>query len=139
MLRDGAVAGGGAAGGASESEIVSLMVGRSVDELFPTVPHTPAKSCLSLEHLAGADLPRDVSLRVAARRNPGHRRTGRRGRTELLRCLLALDPVRSGTRARRWRIVPRATPRARIRAGLGLVSEDRKGEGLAQRGRSPTT
>ena len=29
--------------------------------------------------------------------------------------------------------MPRATPHARIRCGLGLVSEDRKGEGLAQR------
>jgi ribose transport system ATP-binding protein len=53
------------------------------------------------------------------------------GRTELLRCLFALDPVSSGT-LRVGGLFPRHSPRARIRAGLGLVSEDRKGEGLAQ-------
>lgn len=54
------------------------------------------------------------------------------GRTELLRCLLALEPVRRGQIRVRGTLC-RATPHARIRAGLGLVSEDRKGEGLAQR------
>jgi ribose transport system ATP-binding protein len=54
------------------------------------------------------------------------------GRTELLRLLMALEPVRQGT-VRIAGVATRATPSARIRAGVALVSEDRKGEGLAQR------
>jgi ribose transport system ATP-binding protein len=53
------------------------------------------------------------------------------GRTELVRSIYALDPVREG-RVRVGTLHPRHTPGARIRAGLACVSEDRKREGLAQ-------
>jgi ribose transport system ATP-binding protein len=48
-----------------------------------------------------------------------------------LRCLAGLDSTRAGTIRIAGRIY-RSTPRARLLAGLGFVSEDRKGEGLAQ-------
>lgn len=132
VLRDGTVAGSGALAETSEAEIVSLMVGRKVDELFPTVPHTPGEVILTLEGLAGRDAPSDVSLELRRGEILGLAGLIGSGRTELLRCLLSLDPVRKGA-VRISGYVPRATPRARIRAGLGLVSEDRKNEGLAQR------
>lgn len=43
VLRDGAVAGSGSLTGVSEAQIVALMVGRSVQELFPSVPHQPGE------------------------------------------------------------------------------------------------
>jgi ribose transport system ATP-binding protein len=132
VLRDGTVAGSGALEGTSEAEIVSRMVGRRVDDLFPTVPHAPGDVLLSLDALAGRDVPVDVSFQLRRGEILGLAGLVGAGRTELLRCLLALDPVRSG-QVRIAGRSPRATPRARIRAGLGLVSEDRKGEGLAQR------
>jgi ABC-type sugar transport system ATPase subunit len=132
VLRDGTVAGSGRLDEATEAEIVALMVGRRVDELFPTVPHAPGEVILSLDRLAGRAAPVDVSFQLRRGEILGLAGLVGSGRTELLRCLLALDPVRSG-RVRVLAQSPRATPRARIRAGLGLVSEDRKGEGLAQR------
>jgi ribose transport system ATP-binding protein len=132
VLRDGSVAGSGVLAGVSESQIIALMVGRSVDELFPSVAHTPGEVILSLDALAGPVAPRDVSFELRRGEILGVAGLVGSGRTELLRCLLALDPVQSGT-VRVAGMIPRATPRARIRAGLGLVSEDRKGEGLAQR------
>src|SRR5262249_20576801 len=53
------------------------------------------------------------------------------GRTEMLRSIFGLDPVRSGHIELQAVDSPRATPGRRIRQGLGLLSEDRKGEGLA--------
>lgn len=132
VLRDGSVAGSGKLAAATERDIVSLIVGRQVDELFPTVEHMPGEVVLSLEDLAGVDTPRDVSFELRRGEILGIAGLVGAGRTELLRCLLALDPVRSGT-VKVAGMLPPATPRARIRAGLGLVSEDRKGEGLAQR------
>ncbi len=132
VLRDGTVAGEGWLAGTSEGEIVSLMVGRNVDELFPTVPHTPGDVVLSLEMLCGQKAPRDVSLQLRRGEILGIAGLVGAGRTELLRCLLALDPVRTGT-VRIGGVLTPATPHHRNRAGLGLVSEDRKGEGLAQR------
>jgi ribose transport system ATP-binding protein len=132
VLRDGSMAGGGVLASTSEAEIVALMVGREVDDLFPSVPHTSGEVVLSLEDLAGPIMPRGVSFELRRGEILGIAGLVGAGRTELLRCLLSLDPVRKGT-VRVVGVTPRATPRARIRAGLGLVSEDRKGEGLAQR------
>jgi ribose transport system ATP-binding protein len=132
VLRDGAVAGSGQLAGTTESEIVALMVGRKVEELFPSVPHVAGEVVLSLAGLSGRKTPRDVSFELRRGEILGIAGLVGSGRTELLRCLLALDPVRRG-RVRIGALEPRSTPHARILAGLGLVSEDRKGEGLAQR------
>jgi ribose transport system ATP-binding protein len=132
VLRDGTVAGSGQLAGATEEDIVSLMVGRQVDELFPTVPHSPGEVILTLEGISGRRAPKEASLELRRGEILGLAGLVGSGRTELLRCLMALDPVRQGT-VRIAGVTTRATPYARIRAGLGLVSEDRKTEGLAQR------
>jgi ribose transport system ATP-binding protein len=132
VLRDGTVAGGGSLAGATEAEIVTLMVGRQVDELFPSVPHTPGQPILSLDKLSGKITPREVSFELRRGEILGIAGLVGAGRTELLRCLLGLDAVRSGSVKIRG-LTTSATPHARNAAGLGLVSEDRKGEGLAQR------
>jgi ribose transport system ATP-binding protein len=53
------------------------------------------------------------------------------GRTELLRAVYGLDPVRRGAVKIGTFVSPAATPAARIGQGLGMLSEDRKAEGLA--------
>ena len=131
VLRDGRTVGSGRLADVSEREIVALMVGRSVDDLFPTVAHEPRDVVLTVAGLRGRSTPIDVNLSVRRGEILGLAGLVGAGRTELLRSLLALDVVRSGTVTIDGNL-PAATPRARLRAGLGLVSEDRKGEGLAQ-------
>ena len=131
VLRDGQVAGSGALQGVTEAEIVSLMVGRDVNDLFPQVPHTPGADILKLTDVTGLRIPNDVTVNIRKGEIFGIAGLVGAGRTELLRCLFALDPIRRGE-IRVGTTLPRATPRDRIRAGLALVSEDRKGEGLAQ-------
>lgn len=131
VLRDGQVAGSGELAGVSESQIVALMVGRSVDDLFPSVPHEPGEVLLQLAAVTGTKFPRDVSLELRRGEILGISGLVGSGRTELLRALLALDPVRAGRVVVDGK-VSAATPRSRIRDGLALVSEDRKAEGLAQ-------
>jgi ribose transport system ATP-binding protein len=131
VLRDGRSVGHGRIAGVTEAELISLMVGRDIDELFPRVPHSAGEVLLSLEGLTGRKSPREVSLDLRRGEILGIAGLVGAGRTELLRTVFALDSVRSGT-VRVAGLAPRATPRARIGAGLGLVSEDRKQEGLAQ-------
>ncbi len=131
VLRDGALAGSGRLGEVSEEQIVALMVGRGVDELFPRVPHQPGEPILAIEGLSGIRVPRQVCLEVRRGEILGISGLVGAGRTEFLRTLFGLDPVRSG-QVRVAGQAPRHTPRGMIAAGLGLVSEDRKGEGLAQ-------
>jgi ribose transport system ATP-binding protein len=131
VLRDGKSVGHGELKDVREDDIVAMMVGRTVDQLFPKVAHEPGEVILTLDHISGHKIPDEVSLQVRRGEILGISGLVGAGRTELLRCLAALDPVRSG-KIRVGRIEPPHTPRARIQAGLGLVSEDRKGEGLAQ-------
>lgn len=131
VLRDGATAGAGDLAGTTEGQIVSLMVGRTVEDLFPEVPHQPGAVVLSLSELSGRRFPQGVSLDVRRGEIVGIAGLVGAGRTELLRCLFGLDAVKSG-RVTVHGYVPGASPQARIRNGLGYVSEDRKGEGLAQ-------
>lgn len=131
VLRDGCAVGSGDLEGVEEDEIVAEMVGRTVDELFPSVPHETGDVILSLSGLSGRRIPNDVSFELRRGEILGLAGLVGAGRTELLRCLFALDAVRSGT-LKVVELVPQATPQARIRAGFGFVSEDRKGEGLAQ-------
>ncbi|HEV3137949.1 MAG TPA: sugar ABC transporter ATP-binding protein [Pirellulales bacterium] len=132
VLRDGGVAGSGIWVGTNEADLVALMVGRKMDDLFPSVAHAPGEVVLSLKSLAGRSVPSDVSFELRRGEILGIAGLVGAGRTELLRCVFALESVRHGT-VRVSGIRPRRTPAASIRAGLGLVSEDRKGEGLAQR------
>jgi ribose transport system ATP-binding protein len=131
VLRDGEVAGHGELASVSEQQIVSLMVGRDVDELFPTVPHHAGDILLSLVKLSGQTAPQRATFELRRGEILGIAGLVGAGRTELLRAIFSLDPVRSGQVTVKG-ISPAATPAARIKAGLGFVSEDRKSEGLAQ-------
>lgn len=131
VLRDGRSVGHGELKNATEEKIIALMVGRTVTELFPQVPHQPGEPLLSLQGLSGRTSPVDVSLDVRRGEIFGLAGLIGAGRTELVRCLFGLDDVRSG-KIRIGTITPGHSPRSSIAAGLGMVSEDRKQEGLAQ-------
>lgn len=131
VLRDGETVDSGTLAGTSETHIVSAMAGRGIDELYPTVPHSPGDIVLSVVGLTGVPKPRDVSFDLRRGEIMGIAGLVGAGRTELLRSILALEPVRTG-RVRVGTVYPGATPQARIRSGLGYVSEDRNREGLAQ-------
>lgn len=131
VLRDGRSVGAGTLAGATERQIVELMVGRTVTELFPQVPHQVGEPLVSLAGLTGDKSPIDASLTLHRGEILGLAGLVGAGRTELVRCLFGLDAVRSGQLLIAG-ATPGRGPRGRIRAGVGMVSEDRKLEGLAQ-------
>lgn len=131
VLRDGQSVGQGDLREITESQIVNLMVGRSVEELFPTVPHEPGECVLRVSGLRGAKAPTDVSFELRRGEILGLAGLVGSGRTETLRALFGLDGIAGGAIEVRGRPAGRS-PRAQIARGIGFLSEDRKGEGLAQ-------
>jgi ribose transport system ATP-binding protein len=136
VLRDGRVAAEGDMRSASLDDIVRAMVGREIDEMFPRVPHAIGAPLCELRAMSGTRAPRGVTLALRRGEILGLAGLVGAGRSELLRCIFGLDRVRSGEV--RVALSPyqrsstaRRSPRASIREGLGMVSEDRKGEGLA--------
>jgi len=126
ILRDGEVVAQGPKAEFSKDEIVRQMVGREIAELYPRSPHVPGEVVLSATHLSGVSKPKDVSFEVRRGEVFGIAGLNGAGRTELLRVLFGLDGSAGG------RMVPSfARPPQRWREGMGLLSEDRKEEGLA--------
>lgn len=130
VLRDGRSVASGEIAGAALSDIVSAMAGRSVEELFPRTERAPGAIVLAVRGLAGKDKPVDASLELRAGEVLGVAGLVGAGRTELLRAIFGLDPVVRGT-VRVGAYVGPASPARRLAEGMGLLSEDRKGEGLA--------
>jgi ribose transport system ATP-binding protein len=130
VLRDGQSVGGGSVREFARERIIEMMVGRSLQEQFPRVPHVPGDTVLELRDLAGLEQPRGVSLILKRGEILGLAGVVGAGRTELLRAIFGLDVVRSGQVIVKAVAHHRAGPRRRIEEGLGLLSEDRKQEGL---------
>ena len=107
-----------------------MMVGRSVEEQYPHIPHSRGKVVLELNGLVGKILPRGASLDLHGGEILGIAGIVGSGRTEMLRAIYGLDAVRSGT-VKVHTVLNAATPSGRIEQGVGFLSEDRKEEGLA--------
>ncbi len=131
VLRDGQAVGSGRVGEVTRDRIVELMVGRAVTEQYPRTPHAIGAPVLELSSVSGQELPNGVSLTLRRGEILGVAGLVGSGRTELLRAVYGLDPVRAGRVTVGTYSGDRASPAQRIAQGVGMVSEDRKAEGLA--------
>jgi ribose transport system ATP-binding protein len=130
VLRDGASVGRGVPSEVTDEQIIRLMVGRDVEDLYPRHEHAAGEVVLQLQNLAGQTKPRSASLALRRGEVLGIAGLVGAGRTEMLRAIFGLDRVRSGN-VKVELIEGNASPRRRWGQGVGLLSEDRKTEGLA--------
>jgi len=107
-----------------------MMVGRTVEDLYPRSPRSPGEAVLEINDLAGAQRPLAATLTLRRGEVLGIAGLVGAGRTELLRAIFGLDPVRRG-RIRIGTYVGPHSPARRWAQGVGMLSEDRKAEGLA--------
>jgi ribose transport system ATP-binding protein len=137
VLRDGRSVAAGEVPRASDPDdgfaprVVEAMAGRQVDDVYPRVPHAPGEVLLELSELSGVRLPRAASLTLRRGEILGIAGLVGAGRSELLRALFGLDPLRSGRVRIAGALGTGAQPWQRLAQGVGLLSEDRKQEGLA--------
>jgi ribose transport system ATP-binding protein len=130
VLRDGRSIGSGLTATTPNEVIIAQMVGRSVENLYPRSPRTPGKVVLKVDDLAGRSRPHSASIELRAGEVVGIAGLVGAGRTELLRSVFGLDEVIHGS-IQLHQFSGSATPAERWKRGMGLISEDRKTEGLA--------
>lgn len=130
VLRDGETVGGGNMAGTGLDHIIRLMVGREVREVYPRQSHAVGEPVLEVQNLRGRKLPRAVSWTVRAGEIFGVAGLVGAGRTETLRVLFGLDRLEEGRVMVFSRESTHSTPRQRLAQGIGLLSENRKEEGL---------
>jgi ribose transport system ATP-binding protein len=135
ILRDGRTVDCGTLADVTDDLLVERMAGRPVNQVFPPRRKSPGEVVLRAERLSGDRAPHDVSLELRRGEILGLAGLVGAGRTEFLRALFGLDAVRDGriTLGAWSRERPPATPSLRLRHGVGMLSEDRKQEGLALR------
>jgi ribose transport system ATP-binding protein len=126
VLRDGRNAGGGPTAGATHDAIVAMMIGGEARELFPRSARQAGEAILTVDGLQ----PGDATFSLHRGEVFGIAGLIGAGRTRLLRTLFGLEPVRAG-QIRLGVYSGAASPSERWRQGMGLLSEDRKAEGLA--------
>jgi ribose transport system ATP-binding protein len=130
VLRDGSVQGTRRTDDLSTKEIVEMMVGRQVEELYPRTSRIQGEPVLEVEGLAGRKKPEHAGLTLHRGEVLGICGLVGAGRTELFRTLFGLDQVVKG-KIRLGIYSGQASPYHRWRQGMGFLSENRKEEGLA--------
>jgi len=132
VLRDGRAVGTGVVASTPTAEIIHLMVGRELAEMYHRTPHEIGEPVLDLSSLTGRKIPRNADLVLCRGEVLGIAGLIGSGRTELARAVFGLDEVVSG----RVRVDGVSTtgwkPPRMLKRGVGYLSEDRKTEGLAE-------
>jgi ribose transport system ATP-binding protein len=130
VLRDGESIASGEMASADLRQIIRWMVGREISEIYPRPTHAPGEPVLELRRVAGKVKPRNASLVLRAGEIFGVAGLVGAGRTETLRACFGLDPIVGGEIFVKSSEATRRSPAQRLASGIGLLSEDRKTEGL---------
>lgn len=114
----------------SKAELIQWMVGRSLDQQYPKLPGRRGQEALKVEHLNRKGVLHDVSFSAYTGEILGIAGLVGAGRTELVKAIFGADPIDSGKVYVFGKHAHIHSPENAIRAGLGLLPEDRKQEGL---------
>ena len=112
-------------------DLIGMMIGRDISDLFRKEPAPIGDIVLDVKDLSKRGLLRDISFSVRRGEIVGVAGLVGAGRTELARAIFGDLAIDSGEIRVDGKVVPpRHTPRSAILAGIGLVPEDRKEQGL---------
>jgi ribose transport system ATP-binding protein len=114
----------------SKNELIQLMVGRTLDQQYPKVKTERGEEVMRVEHLSRKDVLNNISFSAYAGEILGISGLVGSGRTELVKAIFGADPIDSGKIFIYGKEVQITSPQSAIAAGMGLLPEDRKYEGL---------
>ena len=131
ILRDGEVVGSGSLGEFAMDRVISLMVGRSIEQLYPPCLTRPSnEAVLEVRHLSQRGFLKDVSFSLHAGEVVGLAGLMGSGRSELVRTIFGLDALQQGEILLKGDRLTESSPEQSTGKGLALLTEDRRDEGL---------
>jgi ABC-type sugar transport system ATPase subunit len=130
VFRDGERVHEGSLRETSKGELIRLMVGRDVRDVYPARAATVGDTLLEVRGLRSRAGVADVSFDLRAGEVLGLAGLMGSGRTEVARALFGADPSAEGAVTLCGKPMPLGSVRGALRAGLVLAPEDRKHEGL---------
>lgn len=130
VMRDGSTVGTDLIANVTEAEIIKLMVGREVSELFPKLPAEIGEVVLKVEGLSSAGQFEDINFDVRAGEIFGIAGLVGSGRSEVARAIFGVDSYDAGTVLMEGKPLTKANSSLAMEAGIALVPEDRRLQGL---------
>jgi len=131
VLRDGKHVATRAASTLDESALVQLMIGRELDEyLGHRADGEPGEARLTVERLSSPGRFHDIAFQVRAGEVVGLAGLVGAGRSDIAQAIFGLDAEARGRIEVSGKPLADRSPAAAMRAGIGLVPEDRKRQGL---------
>jgi rhamnose transport system ATP-binding protein len=130
VLRDGSLVTSAAMTDIDRDTLVRSMVGRSVDQLYPTRTGEASDDALVVDGLTRTGVFSDVSFSVRRGEIVGLAGLVGSGRSEVARAIFGVDERDAGTVTVAGRRLRAGDPRAAIEAGVAMVPEDRREQGL---------
>lgn len=113
-----------------KADVISRMVGRPMNRLFPYEPRALGGPLLTLEGITRPGAPDPVSLTVHRGEIVGLFGLMGAGRTELLRAVYGVDPLTGGKILYDQKPVSKPLPSRWVRDGVAFITENRRDEGL---------
>ncbi|HEV3173863.1 MAG TPA: sugar ABC transporter ATP-binding protein [Actinocrinis sp.] len=132
VLRDGRYVGDRRISQTNEGELVRMMVGRDLADMFVRDPREPGEVVLRVHGLTTDDV-RDIDLEVRAGEVVGLGGLVGAGRSELALAVAGAVPLRAGTVEVAGKPVRLHGPADALRAGIGFAPEERKAQALLLR------
>jgi len=130
VLRDGEAVGTVRRDAVGQNDLIRMMVGRSFEEIYPPRAAGLGGELLSVQGLGRAGEFRDIGFTLHRGEVLGLFGLVGSGRTALARSLFGAEPPATGSIRVDGRLLRPRTPREAVRAGISLVTEDRKRDGL---------
>lgn len=136
VLRDGSLVMTKDSKDTDMNELISAMVGRSLDNRFPPVDNTPGETVLSVEHLSTKYAPtlQDITFDVKKGEIFGLYGLVGAGRTELLETIFGIRTRAAGRVYYNGRLMNFSSPKDAMDHGFALITEERKANGLFLKG-----
>ncbi|MGV9422827.1 sugar ABC transporter ATP-binding protein [Streptomyces sp. NPDC003656] len=129
-LRDGRLVASEPVEGLTEDDLVRRMVGRDLDQLYPKQPTEIGEVALKVSRLTREGVFTDVSFEVRRGEIVGLAGLVGAGRSEVARAVFGVDRWDAGSVEVCGKPLTGGAPSAAMAAGLGLVPEDRRAQGL---------
>jgi ribose transport system ATP-binding protein len=131
VLRDGRYVATRDARAVSADELVRLMTGRVIRELFPTIRRAPGGEALRIDGLSTpSGTVANASLSAARGEVVGLAGLVGSGKSEVMRAVFGIEPISAGTVRVKGEDVTGKRPRELMDRGLFYLPPDRRGEGL---------
>jgi ABC-type sugar transport system ATPase subunit len=130
VLKDGELMGTVLPQETDQGQLIKMMVGRTLGEIFPKRRQSAGERILEVRGLTHQESFSDISFSLAKGEILGLFGLVGSGRTQVARCIFGADPILSGEIYLGGKKINPKTPRSAVEAGIAFLTEDRKRDGL---------